>query len=245
MNISEPNRPGGMQGGWHRWLIRQIPPSRRCSPRQVQSRSSCYCPGAFLVPFHYISGVETIATQQDKSCPTASEPEPGPHGSHVPGPSRGLTPPPGPSSLPQSSLPDIPLSGTSLVGWLFPSFLAVSSQRKWDNSPSGSPDHHTKRTMSAPKMLSLGVSTAPHGAMIIGLTLHQKPDLALGNKDKSPPAPSSSHIRGLADPWWWGGHRQPKEHQRPDILRLRLIKGKHGWLWPRHSLWGPPLLLRY
>ena len=31
--------------------------------------------------------------------------------------------------------------------------------------------------------------------------------------------------------------RKVKEYWRPDSLRLRFVKGKHGWLWPGHSLW--------
>ena len=65
-----------------------------------------------VVPFCYISRVVTTATKQDKGiltmsepCPTASESEPEPHGSLVPGSSRGLTPSET-SPLPVSSLPD-------------------------------------------------------------------------------------------------------------------------------------------
>ena len=56
----------------------------------------------------------------------------------VQGPSRGLTPPPGTSSLPVSFLPDIPLSGTPLVRCPISHLLAMPSQGKQDHSPSGS-----------------------------------------------------------------------------------------------------------
>ena len=104
-----------------------------------------------VVPFCYIRGEVSIATQQDKGIPTVSEPfptasEPEPHGLPVPGPSRGLMPPPGTSPLPVSSLPDMPLSGTPLVGCPFSNLLAILSQGKWDHSPNGSLDpHYTKR----------------------------------------------------------------------------------------------------
>ena len=78
------------------------------------------------VPFCYTSGPVTIDAQWDESIstisepsPTACEPEPEPHGSPVTGPSGGLTPPPGTPLLPVSSLPDIPLVGTSMVGCPF------------------------------------------------------------------------------------------------------------------------------
>ena len=89
------------------------------------------------VHFCYISGAITIAAQQDKdipmvseSCPTVPEPEPEPHGSPAPGPSGGLTPPPGTQPLPLSSLPNIPLAGTPLVGHPFSDFLAIPSQSR-------------------------------------------------------------------------------------------------------------------
>ena len=119
------------------------------------------------VPFHYLSGAVTIAAQQDegippmsKPCPTASKPEskPEPHGSLAPGTSGCLTPPPETPPLPASSLPDIPLAGTPLVGHLFSDFLAILSQRKQDHSPSGSLDHHhTKRTHVCSPEVEVGV----------------------------------------------------------------------------------------
>ena len=54
MNRSEPNRPEGMQGGRHRWLIKHMPCSRRYLPWQVQMEAVkllplCLCGGAFLL----------------------------------------------------------------------------------------------------------------------------------------------------------------------------------------------------
>ena len=90
--------------------------SQACPMEAVKLLTLCV---SVAVPFCYISEVWTIATQQDKSHPTASEPDPDPHGPLVPGPSRGLTPPPGTSPLLVSSLPDVPLSGIPLVGHPF------------------------------------------------------------------------------------------------------------------------------
>ena len=120
------------------------------------------------VPFCYISRAVSIAAQQDEClptvpepCPTVSEPKPEPHGSPVPGPSGGLTPPPGTCPLPVSSLPDIPLAGTSLVRYPFSGFLAIPSQGKWDHSPSGSLDHqHTKRTCVCSPEVEAGVESS-------------------------------------------------------------------------------------
>ena len=114
------------------------------------------------VPFCYISIAVTTAAQQDEGiptihepCPTASQSEP--HGTLAPGPSGGLTPPPGTSPLPESSLPDIPLAGTPLVRCPFSDFLAVPTQGKQDQSPSSSPDHHnTKRTHVWPRSWGRG-----------------------------------------------------------------------------------------
>ena len=106
------------------------------------------------VPFHYISRAITMAAQLDEGIPTesqlhptTSEPQPGPHGSPVPGSLRSLTPPPVTSPLPMSSLSDILLAGTPLLGHPFADFLAIPSKGKWDHSLSDSLNHlHTKRT---------------------------------------------------------------------------------------------------
>ena len=108
-------------------------------------------------------GIPTVL----EPCPTASELEPESHVSPVPGPSGDLTPPPR-TSLPVSFLPDIPLSGTPLVGCPFSDLLAIPSQGKWTTLLVV---HLTiitpRRPMSAPQKLRLGVSTAPHGVMTI------------------------------------------------------------------------------
>ena len=130
------------------------------------------------VPFCYTSGAVTLAAQQDKSIPTESKPhpttskhEPEPHGSLVPGPSRGLTPPPGTSPLLVSSLPDIPLSDTLLVEHPLSHFLAIPSQGKWTTLPVVHLTILTLRgPMSYPPKLRLGVSTAPHRVMTMHLT---------------------------------------------------------------------------
>ena len=92
-----------------------------------------------------------MAAQQDEGipivsgpCPTAPEPEP--CDLQAPGPSGGLTPPPAISPQPVSSLPDIPLASTPLLGHPFAD-LASPSKGTWNHSPSDSPDClHAKRT---------------------------------------------------------------------------------------------------
>ena len=120
------------------------------------------------VPFCYISGTITTAAQQDEGfpttpepCSTASELAPEPHCSWALGPPGGLTPPPRTSLLPVSSLPDIPLTGTSMMGCLFSYFLAIPSQGKQDHSPSGSFDHSpTKRTSVCSQDIEVGVESS-------------------------------------------------------------------------------------
>ena len=146
VSISEPNRPGGMQGGGP-----QVIDQTDATPQEVLSQVSSteaikllpWCISA-TVPFHYISETTTTAAQQDegisivsKACPTVPEP----HSLPVPGPSGVLTPPP-----PVSSLPDIPLEGIPLLGCPFAG-LTIPPLGKWDHSPSDSPDClHIKRT---------------------------------------------------------------------------------------------------
>ena len=84
------------------------------------------------VPLHYISRVVDTATQLVEGAPSMSdpcpmEPEPEPCGSQALGPSMGLTPPPGTSPLLVTSIQDIPLSGTPLVGNPFPYCPTTSS----------------------------------------------------------------------------------------------------------------------
>ena len=70
--------------------------------------------------------------------PTLSGPEP--HGLPVSCQSWVLTPLLATSPSPVSSVPDIPLTGTPLLGCPFAD-LAIHSKGKWDHSPSDSPNH--------------------------------------------------------------------------------------------------------
>ena len=83
------------------------------------------------VPLCYISEATTTVAQQDEDISIVFKPEPEPCDSLVPGPSRVLTPPPVTSPLPVSSLPDIPLEGTSLLGHAFAG-LTIPPKGKWD-----------------------------------------------------------------------------------------------------------------
>ena len=51
MTIVGSNRPGGMRGGKHRWLSRQIPPFKRWFPRWAWLTLSSYCLGAYPLQF--------------------------------------------------------------------------------------------------------------------------------------------------------------------------------------------------
>ena len=99
-----------------------------------------------------------MATEQDEGIPIISGPcptVPKPQCLPVPGPSGVLTPPPVTFPLPASSLPDIPLAGTPLLGCPFAD-LAIPLKGKWDHSP-----------MLPTQNLRLGVCTAAHRAMTI------------------------------------------------------------------------------
>ena len=104
---------------------------------------------SMAVPLHYIRKAATMAAQQDEGVSIVSRPcltvlEP--HGSPVLGPSGVLTTSLATSPPPVSSLPDIPLEGTSLLGCSFAG-LTIPPKGKWDHSPSDSPNHlHIKRT---------------------------------------------------------------------------------------------------
>ena len=161
-----------------------------------------------VVPFCYIGRAITIAVQQDEGisiisnpCPTASQPQPELHGLPVPGPSGGVTPPPGTSPLPMSSLPDITLAGTPLVGHPFADLLAIPSKGKQDHSPSDSLDHHhTKRTHITSPEVEVGseYSSTQDDDHILDLT----PETRTGSRwqRQESYSPFSSPIRGLADP---------------------------------------------
>ena len=158
------------------------------------------------VPFSYISKVVPIATQQEdgvstvsKTCPTTSEPEP--YCSPVPGPSRGLTPPPGTFPLLVSSLLDTPLSGTPLVGQPFSDFLAIPSQGKHDHSPSALLDHNcTKMTCVSSSKVEVGSeqSCTWDNDHMPNLT----PETGTGSvqQRQESSSPSSSSMRTLANP---------------------------------------------
>ena len=106
---------------------------------------------SMVVPLYYICEVTATAAQQDVvisivsgPCPTVPESEP--HGSPVPGPSGVPTPSPVTSPSPVSSLLDIPLEGTPLLGHSFAG-PAITPKGKWDHSSSDLPNHlHVKRT---------------------------------------------------------------------------------------------------
>ena len=122
--------------------------SQACSTEAIKLLPWCV---SVVVPLCYISEATTMATQQDEGISTVSEPcspvgEPEPHGLPVPGPSGVMTPPPTMSPPSVSSLPDIPLTGTHLLGHSFVG-LSIPLKGKWDHAPSDSPDClHIKRS---------------------------------------------------------------------------------------------------
>ena len=143
---------------------------------------------------------EGIPTMSEP-CPTTSDPEPEPHGSLSPGPSRCLTPPPGTFPLPVSSQPDIPLSGTPLVGHPFLHLPTTPSQGKWDHSPSGSSDHpHTKMAHITSPEVEVGSehSSTWGDDHMPDLTPETRISSRWQRQESS--CPSSSPIRGPADP---------------------------------------------
>ena len=96
------------------------------------------------------------------------EPEPEPCVSLAPGPPRVLTPPPGTSPPLVSSIPDILLLGSPLVGHPFPYLSTTSLQEKWGHSPNGSPDSLKLRGSELPLLeLRWEVSIPPYGVMTI------------------------------------------------------------------------------
>ena len=91
-----------------------------------------------------------------------------------------------------------PLVRYSLGGAPHPGFLAIPSQGKWDNSSSGSPDHHTKRThICSPE----GWEWAQlHMGDDYLLKLTPETGTGSGWQRQESFSPSSSPIRGLANP---------------------------------------------
>ena len=208
MNISELNWPGGTQEGRHSCWTKQdtifqevfLPVDSTYAVKLLLRRVTV------VVPLHYISGAVATATQLVEDIPSMSElcptePEPEPCGLQAPGPSRALTSPPGTSPSLVSSIPDIPLSGTPLVGHPFPYLSTTSSQEKWDHCPTGSPDFpQAKRTqVFSPKVeagsehsSTLGYNHMPY--------LTPETRTGFGQQRQESSSPSSSPIGGLANP---------------------------------------------
>ena len=161
------------------------------------------------VPFCYISRAVTNDSHQHNGGPTIPEPytiasEPEPDDSLAPGPLDGLTPPPGTSPLPVSSLPGIPLACTLLLGHPFSDFLATQSQSKQDHSPCSSLDHlHTKRThVCSPEVEVRFESSSSWGDQdtleLVPETGPRPSSEQRGQEPVNPPSPSSATI-GLID----------------------------------------------
>ena len=137
------------------WMIEQTDASFQEVFSQVSSADSIkllpWCISA-AVPLSYRSGMVATATQQDEDISAASEP----HGSLAPCPSSSPVHPPGTPPLPVPPLLDIPLVGTPPVGHPFAEFLAISTQKKQDCSPSSLLNHHhNKRTHVASQEIKI------------------------------------------------------------------------------------------
>ena len=154
------------------------------------------------MPLHYISGVAATAAwlledipSMSEPCPT--EPKPEPCGLLAPGPSRVLTPSPGTSPPLVSSIPDIPLFGTPLVGHPFPFLSTTFSWEKWDHSPHGSPDcPQAKRTWVTSPKAKVGSKHSSTWGDDHMPNLTPETELALCNKDERPPALSPVPLQG-------------------------------------------------
>ena len=160
---------------------------------------------SLAVPFHYISGTMTTAAQQDENiptvpqpCPTAPKPES--YGSPTPGTFGSPIPPPRASPLPVSSLPDIPLVGTPLVGCPFSDFLAVSSEGKQSHPPSSSPGHHDPRkTYVCSPEVEVGVESSfswgkQDTPELVPESRPRPCSQQRGQDTTSPPSPSSATV---------------------------------------------------
>ena len=158
-----------------------------------------------VVPLHYISKATTTATQQDEGisivfdpCSTASESEP--HGLPVPGPSGVMIPSPVMSPLSVSSMPDIPLGSTPLLGHSFAG-LTIPPKGKQDHSPSDSPNHlHVK--MTCVTSLEIEVRSKHSSTWGNDHTPDPTPETRTDSEQQQQesPNPSSSLTRGLANP---------------------------------------------
>ena len=118
----------------------------------------------------------------------------------TPGPSGVLTPPPVTFPLPVSSLPDMLLAGTPLLGCPF-AYLAIPSKGKWDHSPSDSPNClHIKRTCITSQEVEIWSehSSTQGNDHMPDLT----PETGTSSRQQREESciPSSSPSRGPADP---------------------------------------------
>ena len=121
-------------------------------------------------------------------CPTE------PHGSLASGPSRYVTPPPGTSPLLVSSLPNIPCQ-------VLQSPANHLLTGKWDHSPSGSPDYpQTKETQVTSPKVKVGSEHSSTWGNNHMPNLTPETRTGSGQQRQESSSPSSSPIRGPADP---------------------------------------------
>ena len=129
ITITRSNCPGGMGGGQHRWLNRQMPTFKRSFPQASLTDSIKLLPWCVssTIPLHYMSNALATATEQEEVIPVSIA-VPKPEGSQAQDPSdspahQTETPP-----LPVPLLLDIPFVGTALVGCPFAGCIAPLSQ---------------------------------------------------------------------------------------------------------------------
>ena len=199
MNISGPNMPGTCKAAgtddWPDWCHLPGGIVQVSSTEAVKLLPWCI---SAAVHFYYISRPVTIAAQQDEGIPTVSEPcltahEPELCGSPVPGPSGGLTLPPGTPPLPVSPLPDIPLAGTPMLGNPFSDFLPSPYRKGETNLPAICLIIITPRgPMFAPQKLRQGLNPALLRVTKTHLNWFQRldPDPVLNKKSRNLPVPS-------------------------------------------------------
>ena len=143
MNVSELNRPGGYARRQAQLLSQTEATFQEVfSCRQIQLRPSILLPWCVnaAMPLCYISRVVGYFHLTGGGHPLSVRTVPYrawarallAHQLQVP--PRALTPPSGSSPPLVSSIPDIPLSGTPLVGHPSPFLSTTSSQEKWDHS---------------------------------------------------------------------------------------------------------------
>ena len=153
-----------------------------------------------VVPSQYINKPLVTATWLGENTPaTTAVPEQ--EGSPVPGPSNSPayfseTPSP---IIPL--LPDLPFMGTPLMGCPFTEFLATSTQKKWDHSPSSSFDHHcSKRTCIDSQEVKTGSNHSSTWGN--GNTPGLIPEAGPSSEqwEQKTASPPSSPSRAIADP---------------------------------------------